>query len=278
VKCILALLAKMVGAKTILHVHGAEFKEFYANMSGIACYLTRRLINANSAVIALSAEWREFFVSIGVIREKIVVMLNSIFLPDIAETKTVPEKLTVLFLSRLEKRKGIHELVTAIEEQSDLSKKYRFVLAGPKANEWHAVQKRIGRLPLSNTVEMPGLLVGKDKDIAYRQADIYVLQSYAEGLPIGLLEAMSYGLACITTPVGGIPDLIINGKNGLLVRPGSAEDLANALARLAQEPELRAKLGKEARSTVEKEYDWTIRAEQITELYYNLKQLGKTNC
>jgi glycosyltransferase involved in cell wall biosynthesis len=136
--------------------------------------------------------------------------------------------------------------------------------------EWNEIAERVASLNLSESVEMPGSVVGESKEGAYKQADIYVLPSYAEGMPIGLLEAMSYGLVCITTPVGGIPEVIQDGQNGVLIPPGDTKALTEVLDRLICEPDLRFRLGREARATIEREYNWIERANQIKELYLDM--------
>ncbi|MCK4788980.1 MAG: glycosyltransferase [Desulfobacteraceae bacterium] len=144
IKGILTLLAKLVGAKTVLHIHGGGFKEFYGCANSIMRRLIRCLISANCAVIVLSKRWYEFFESIGIPGKRMVVMTNSVFLPDIPESKHASDsdELTVLFMSRLERDKGIHELADVIERRSEQLQKCRFVLAGPKSHDWDAVARR----------------------------------------------------------------------------------------------------------------------------------------
>jgi len=269
---IMTLWAKKFGAKAILHMHGAEFKEFYTALEPKKQRRTKFYLNANSYLVVLSKEWKDFFVSIGIAEDKITIMKNSVFMPKLSEKKT-KDKLIVLYLSRIEKRKGIFEIIDAIENHSELKDKFRFVIAGPKTDSYEEIEQRVKLLGLSDHVTMPGTLVGSDKQDAYSTADIYLLQSFAEGMPIGLLEAMSYSLVCITTPVGGIPDVVQDRQNGLLIEPGNSKALAHALNLLADDSGLRDVLGKQARSTIEGKYNWDSRASELSALY--LKLLGK---
>jgi glycosyltransferase involved in cell wall biosynthesis len=82
------------------------------------------------------------------------------------------------------------------------------------------------------------------------KADVFVLPSYNEGLPMALLEAMSWGLPVITTPVGGIPEVVSNTQNGLLVTPGDIQQLSEAMQSLIKEEKLRLSLGSAARISV----------------------------
>ena len=266
----MTLWAMKFGAKAILHIHGAEFKEFYQAMSDAQKKRTERFLNANSFLIVLSKEWEQFFLSIGIPQEKIVVKTNSVFLPDISKKSRNENRLTVLYLSRIEKRKGIYELIDAIADYPELRENFKYVTAGPRTNAFNEIKSRVESLGFSDFIEMPGPLVDKEKDTAYRGADIYLLQSFAEGMPIGLLEAMSYGLACITTPVGGIPDVIEDHRNGLLIAPGDSAALAQTLKKLAEGSALLSTLGGEARKTIEQRYNWADRAKELEELYQKL--------
>jgi len=270
VKAVLGLLVRVAGAKSVMHMHGAEFKEFYAGMGRVRKRLTKGLLNSNSCVIALSDGWREFFESIGVDPNRIFVMPNSVFVPDQIEKDIASAKPCVLFMSAFEKRKGVADLTAALEREPKILQACTIILAGPKTGLWQQIADRIGRMPDSQYVQMPGALTGSDKEHAYRQADCYVLASYNEGMPIGLLEAMSYGLACITTPVGGIPEVVKHMQNGLLVDPGDVDALACAIELLAKHRDLRMRLGAAARQTVETHYNWAHRAKELAHLYQRL--------
>ena len=98
----------------------------------------------------------------------------------------------------------------------------------------------------------------------YQQADIFVLPSFAEGIPVVLMEAMAMEIPCVTTRITGIPELIRDQVNGLLVRPSSNEELAEAIARLMDDSNLRRELGTSARQRILESYD----------LRKNIAQLG----
>jgi glycosyltransferase involved in cell wall biosynthesis len=119
----------------------------------------------------------------------------------------------------------------------------RFVLAGPG----EPPQGGSGPLGAAEAVEWRGWLDDGQKDALLRQADVFVLASTSEGLPMALLEAMSYGLAIVATAVGGVPDVLADGDQALVVAPGDATALAAALGRLGSDPDLRARLGAAAR-------------------------------
>jgi glycosyltransferase involved in cell wall biosynthesis len=110
-------------------------------------------------------------------------------------------------------------------------------------------------LGLEDAVRFAGA-VGQDRirDF-YRRADIFCLPSFAEGIPRVLMEAMAMGVPVVATHVMGVPELVNHGRSGLVVAPGRADLLADALMQLARDPELRTRLGAEGRRRVESSYD-----------------------
>jgi glycosyltransferase involved in cell wall biosynthesis len=103
---------------------------------------------------------------------------------------------------------------------------------------------------LESTVVVRDWLDPAQRDEALAQADVYVLPSLNEGLPMGMLEAMSWGLAVITSAVGGIPEVISNESNGVLVPPGDVSSIAEAMQRMITDRELRSRLSIAARESV----------------------------
>ena len=98
-------------------------------------------------------------------------------------------------------------------------------------------------------------------------ADLFVLASFAEGLPVALMEAMALGVPCVSTIIAAIPELIIDGQNGLLVPASNVELLAKALERLALDPVLRGRLGSAARETVIAQYNLALNLDQLAETW-----------
>jgi len=99
-------------------------------------------------------------------------------------------------------------------------------------------------------VELPGWLGPESKSAALAASTIFLLPSYHEGMPMALLEAMSWGMPVIATPVGGIPQIVTNEVNGLLIPAADVAALTTAIERLLQDPTLRVRLGNAARTTI----------------------------
>ena len=109
--------------------------------------------------------------------------------------------------------------------------KARLEIGGNKNEE--ALEEAIRSQELADCVHFNGFVSGDRKKELLNRAEVFVLPSYHEGLPVSILEAMSYGCAIISTPVGGIPEVV--RENGILVRPGDVEGIAAAIARCEDE-------------------------------------------
>jgi colanic acid/amylovoran biosynthesis glycosyltransferase len=123
---------------------------------------------------------------------------------------------------------------------------------GPERSSLEALCKRLG---IDLQVRFLGAQAHHVTLAEVAQADVFVLASFAEGLPVALMEAMALGVPCVSTTIAAIPELIRDGENGLLVPPANPQALRDALSRLAHDPELRSKLGRKARATVEADYN-----------------------
>jgi glycosyltransferase involved in cell wall biosynthesis len=123
------------------------------------------------------------------------------------------------------------------------------------------------RLGIDDHVELPGPLSHPDVLERIRAADVFCLPSFAEGVPIVLMEAMALGLPVVTTRVMGIPELVEDGVSGLVVSPGSRDALVDAMRRLIDDRGLRDRLGAAGRERVESDYVLAASAEQLRALF-----------
>ncbi len=174
-------------------------------------------------------------------------------------------ELHILCVGRLIQLKGQSMLLDALAElhARGLDPRLTLVGDGPKRAE---LERRAARLGISDRVTFTGS-VGQDTIFRiYRSADIFCLPSMAEGVPVVLMEAMALELAVLTTQIMGIPELVDDGRTGLLVAPGRVDLLVDALERLLRDPELRARLGREGRRKVFAEFNVNASAEVMREV------------
>jgi glycosyltransferase involved in cell wall biosynthesis len=194
------------------------------------------------------------------------VIKNGVPVPLAIAKPQGKDTVKVLFLGNLSKRKGVWDL---IEAMATVPTSVQLILAGgeDEANIGEKLNEKIQTLGLEKNVTWLGPVYGEEKAQLLSQADIFVLPSYAEGLPISLLEAMCAGLPVIATPVGGIPTVVAQNKQGLLVEAGNVRELSEALQTLASNPQLRTQLGAASRQTCMDQYSIESVVEKYMEMY-----------
>ena len=160
----------------------------------------------------------------------------------------------VLCVGRLTAAKGQALLLTAIAQlhAQGIALQLTLVGAGPDAQSLQAYSAQLG---ITGLVTFTGAVDQQHILAYYQKADVFVLPSFAEGLPVVLMEAMAMQLPCITTAITGIPELVVHEQNGLLVASSDVEGLALAIKRLINDAPLRARLGQAARQRVLADYD-----------------------
>ena len=129
------------------------------------------------------------------------------------------------------------------------------------------MDRLVGEGGLASHIRLLGIVSGACKESALAEADCLVLPSYAEGLPMAILEGMAYGLPIIATRVGAIPEVITDGVEGFLVEPGDIESLADRLLRLSMDAELREQMGIAARRRVEADHSLDVMVEGLLTVY-----------
>jgi glycosyltransferase involved in cell wall biosynthesis len=141
----------------------------------------------------------------------------------------------------------------------------KLVLGG--TGDLAGVQQLAAELGISDRVSCPGWLGPDRKNAALAGSLIFLLPSHHEGMPMALLEAMSWGLPVIATPVGGIPQVVDDEVSGLLVAVGDIEGLATQIERLLADTALRERLGANARARIETDFSLRDALEKLTAIY-----------
>ncbi len=229
-------LCKAFRKKIILHSHASRFKDYFNESDNKADILKN--LRLAEVLVVLSNSWKDWFQSIGFDGSHIVVLNNITALPQIEETARTDGKLHLLFLGLLGDRKGIFDIIKSIgEHKKEFQDKLIFRIGG-NSHEKELISA-IKHYGLEDFVTFEGWVSGDKKIDLLNWADAYILPSYNEGLPIGILEAMSYGCAIIASPVGGIPEVVKDGHNGIIVEPGNTEEIAKAIHHLLDRNELK---------------------------------------
>jgi glycosyltransferase involved in cell wall biosynthesis len=259
------LLAMLFRVPTLIHVHGGNYVDFFNHQCGfLQRALIRFLLRRSSRVIALSPSWCADIRSIEPMA-RTTVLYNSVPLPDLGKQAIDHQGQfapIILFLGLISAPKGAFDLLKAA---SCLHEDFRLVIGGE--GDLGAARAAVASLSLGDKVSFPGWIRGKEKDVLLAQAQIFVLPSYFEGVPMAILEAMSWAKPVVATNVGGIPDVICDGREGLLVPPGDISVLTAALNRLLADPALRQRMGNAGRKRIEHEYSQEVLHPQLEELW-----------
>lgn len=231
------MVARPVVPAIVLHIHGSRFQHFFTELPNLFRGLARWLLDRTDAVVALSSTAATFIRSeIGL--DKVYIVPNgvsrSFFRPRSCSCRDAEARpLHLIFVGALVERKGIFDLLQAIAAIDEVHLHLDVVGDGQVL----ATQALVHQLGIEDRVTVIGPLRGDKLCAAYQSADVLVLPSYHEGMPLVVLEALASGLAVVTTPVGGIPDLLTDGQSAVLVPPGDVLALAGALTHLARDRE-----------------------------------------
>ncbi|OUL27758.1 glycosyl transferase family 1 [Nostoc sp. RF31YmG] len=274
-KAILAILAAIFGKPVLMHAHGAEFHLTYKKLPKWAQQTVIWVFRHCQGFIVLSKTWQDYYVTnLGLNPKQVIVMPNPTELPDHVPNRQNPTKINVVFCGRVGQRKGAFDLIEAFAKLPDRQKEStQLILAGD--GEITKAQQLAASLNLAERVTFLGWINSQQRDELLSKADMFVLPSYNEGLPMAILEAMGWGLPIIASPVGGIPELVIAKQNGLLVTPGNIQQLSQAMELLIADEDLRLSLGKVSRKNVE-QFDIRNYCHHLAEIYYSLSQLHQT--
>lgn len=229
-------LAKKAGLKVVLHSHASSFKDYFAQSSDIEKSRILDVLKMADVLVVLSYSWKEYFTGIGMPEEKIVILHNIAAYPTLKVVEKNENKVRLLFMGEIGERKGVFDLLRAISEhKQELEDKIELRIGGNKQEE--KLMSVINGNGLQDFVKFEGFVTGENKIELFNWANVYVLPSFNEGLPISILEAMSYKMPIVSTPVGGIPE-VVDESNGVLVTPGASDEIYTAITKYVNNPEL----------------------------------------
>jgi glycosyltransferase involved in cell wall biosynthesis len=177
-----------------------------------------------------------------------------------------PEVFEIICVGRLSSAKGQHILVDAIDRLIREQRQVRLRIVGDGPDR-RSLEQHVTALKLNDHILFEGA-VNQDRirDL-YSRAHAFSMPSFAEGIPVVLMESMAMEIPCVTTRITGIPELIRDGIDGILVAPSSTEELAEALARLMDDPELRRTLGENGRKRVVEHYNLAPNVEKLGDIF-----------
>ena len=257
--------AKRWGKKVILHVHGAQYMEFYNEISEKKKTKMIRILKNADMVIALSQDWKtKFDQTFGL--TNCVVLENGINMERLSPAIIEPDKYQTAFvtLGRLGKRKGTYDLLDAVEIATKTVPNIKVYLAGD--GDVEQIRQLVHQKGLEKNIDVVGWANFEKKLNLLKHVSTVVLPSYNEGLPMSVLEGMACRKAIISTRVGAIPE-VIKGNNGILVDAGDVNALADALVKCSTDLEMITDMGLQNYIKIREEYSMTVMHDKLSEYY-----------
>ena len=246
-------VCKMLGIPVVVHLH-AQMRSFYYRIPKFFQRFARWVFNAADGVVVLGPSARKFVIEdLGVPAERVELVYNGVPEP-MAERRVFDEaaKRNVLFLGRLDKLKGVSDLVKAVAQPGfDREHTHVRIAGGGDVAAYQAEAKALG---VDGAVTFEGLCDQAQVARLLAQADVLVLPSYDEVLPLVILEALGNGVAVVCTPVGEVPAVLTDGVNTKFITPGDVQGIAATLQQVLGDPQLLDSLGRNGRALYEQQF------------------------
>jgi glycosyltransferase involved in cell wall biosynthesis len=240
-------------------------------------WMDRLCLPRYEVVICVSPDLHERCLAAGVPKNRCVLIENGVDTSEyrrrghVREAKKnlgmAPDRFLVGAVGRLSAEKGFDILIRAVDNLVRQGLDLELAIVG-EGDEKTNLQNLIAELGCSDRIRLLGYR--SDMPAVYEAMDVYALSSLREGLPNVLLEAMASEVPVVATRIAGVPRLIQSEQNGVLVEPGSTEDLTREVGRLLGDQELRFRLRTSGRRTVEANYSFALRMKKIQSIYDNM--------
>ena len=269
---VLAWIGRRSRARVVGHVHGSDF-HFVLERGGLNGRLVRGGLAQFDRLLVLGERWKRLVEDYG-IRAEVAIVPSTLRReafergasfhrpPPGNDAEPAPpgerpghareRNVQGLFVGQVGRRKGVFDLLAAIKRVKDMDVPFQLTLVGPAEleGEWEDLLERRRQLGVEDVTEFAGPLQGEPLYDCFRRGEVFVMPSYTEGLPVVLYEAGAFEMPVITTGVGAIPDLVVDGRNGLLVEPGQIEQIVQAIVRVVRNPDERARMGRQLKQDI----------------------------
>jgi glycosyltransferase involved in cell wall biosynthesis len=237
-------VARRQGCRTILHMHGAQFDEYFSRATKLEQRFIRLALTAADQVIALSDSWREKLRRIAP-DARLAVIENAVQEVECKRRRPSRSVCRFLTLARMDVWKGIDDLLDASAILKRQGIPFELTLAGPPGSAGDAMilEKKIADRTLIGYVRYLGPAAGEAKATLLAESDVYVQPSHQEGMPLAVLEAFAHRLPVIVTRVGAMAEVVDHEVQGLVVPAWNPAALACAMGAIAIDPPRRLAMG-----------------------------------
>ena len=267
------VLAKSLGLRVICHFHAGDLSEYLVKQTGLGRRFIRWALGQSDRVIAVSRE------SASDVRKllpaaTITLLPNTIALKSFRpnERSGAEGIMRLLFVGSADKLKGERDLIAALQLLSTRQVPVTASFVGYGTDKLIEECEAAG---IGHMIAHLGPVATEDRVRFYQNADVFVLPTYAEAMPISVIEAMASGLPVITTAVGGIPEIIDDGKEGLFFKCGDVRDLADKIIQLSSDTAGRHKMGERARQRISHQLNFDKYIDCLVEEIERTRSNGK---
>lgn len=252
-KSVICALAAALRVPYVIHLHDGRLPAFRRACGPLTLAWLRFILRKAARVVVLTRRWRDEVQQIEP-AARVSIIGNPVPVPVSLPPLARPAR-KLLFLAWLHKEKGILDLIAALPHILRRVPEAELIIAGGGAagcETRESLEELAGALGVEHALRFAGWVDGARKRDLLREADVFVLPSYCEALPVGLLEAMAAGMPVVASRVGGIPDVIEDKVSGLLVDPGEPRALAQAIVAILSDDALRQRLREAAHREVKR--------------------------
>lgn len=268
---IFLFIARLFGKKTIVFFRGWDNKFVYS-ISGIKKKIVEKVFFKANAIIDLSEQNIEHIKKMGyknkLILETTLVdeaLVKDINIQEHIDIRYKAKTKNILFLSRIEKTKGIYVLLDAFKKINAINPDVKLIYAGDGL-ELNAIKELVTKEKISNVI-FAGFVDGKAKQDLFLNASVFVFLSEFEGMPNAVLEAMAFGLPVVTTNVGGIASVFENEKNGYLIDHTDTTVVADNITKLLYNETINKNTGNLNYKEAKEKFWSNVVAERMTDIF-----------
>ncbi len=263
------LLCRALGVKVMLHLHAGLFIPFYERLPRLGRAWLKFVFRTADQTVVLGELWRRHLIDVLEVSEaKIAVVPNGVARLEPRRRGGSNEPCRLIYVGKLRFEKGLRELIEALAQPDIAALPWSLTLVGD--GDRAGFEASVAEAGLGARIRFEGWLEPKAVGARLARSDVYVLPSHYEGMPLAVLEAMSAGLAVVTTAVGAIPEMLTHGKTALIVPPRNLQALHDALYRVITDWALRESLGAAGEALYDERYTVERFTDAILALYDKL--------
>ena len=266
---IVLVACKLLRIPAVLHLHAAQLHHSYREFPAPLRALVRWIFSLPQSCVVLGQVSADFVTrELRVPPERVEIVINGVPQPKAARRTERPAVPRVLFVGNLSERKGVPELLEALAQPALARVPLELTLAGGGDIAGYAEQAR--QLGVAGKVDFHGWATQEQVEHLLSQADVLVLPSHDEGLPLAILEALAHGVAVVCTPVGEIPHVLSHGHTACFVEPGAPASIARGLAQVLTDAQLRERLERKGQALHQAQFSLRHFAASIARIHQRM--------